>query len=232
MRPLIYQTILFLLIPAGVSAQVKGERFFAGSASFYNSSNKTETPNPQGGLYIDSYKSYDLDLVFDYGKFTRDNRAIQFGLISSTTYFDITNSGYDAEHTRDIQSWSYRMGAHFSYSTYFPVLPGLYGSVINDFAFTHSWSKSDNQGPYKVKADMLTYSLSPGVFYRFSPKFGLNLSLNLLSVNLLGVYGHEDPEDNYINLNVSADVSINNLYFGVIWFPAGSKKKVNPNEPH
>jgi hypothetical protein len=227
MRALLFKTCLFLLIPAGVSAQQKSEYFFSGNVNFNASMINNTSQKPSGGFDNDITNAYGIRLILDYGKFIKDNGALQFGLISGISYSETNRYKVDGENP---YFWDYEAGAHIAYTNYFDILPRFYATLRNDLSGTHSWvTSNDYLRNQNVKTELWAYRLSPGLFYRIKPKLGLNLSIDLATFYVQSryiTYSFDSGSSRNTNISLSMfsrNNNINALYFGVIWFPADSK---------
>jgi hypothetical protein len=207
---------LFLCLPLGLAAQQKGEHFFSGEGSF-----SAYTYNDlSGGNNNDRSKNYVLDLSCDYGWFTKDNRSAQFGFLSGVSYAD---NNYIRPNGEISYRWKYTLGAHFTYTNYYSLLPKFYAAIGNDFAYQYIWDEG-NIFVSRDRIHIVSYRLSPGLFYRTSPKLGLKLSLDLLTLNGRTSLSSTNTRSNSVDLNVFANSNVNSIYFAVIWFPWANKK--------
>ena len=189
---------VFTLVNANSQTE-KGKMILGGLFSisgYSNSSYETTTLSS-------TYKYFNFQVSPNFGYFIKDNLAIGTNLNFqiTNTYYDYPNMILGNNYQSRINSMNYGIGV---FARYYKKITGSFSFFINgELNYSYQIQKIEYiTGPGKeTDLSNLSFSLSPGVVYFISPKFGMQATFGNLTF------------DNSINLNTSTFTFGLNYYF-------------------
>lgn len=198
--------LVCLLFPFCLLAQQEGERFWSGSMSFNTTANKSFRNNGSSNTNA----AYSIDLRMNKGKFISNNKMIYGGIIANVVYYEPGRNNA-----------RYAAGLQGGLAKYYPLLPGFYASLNHDLSYVYGWSGARSP----VRNHTISYRFSPGLTYRMSPRFALQLNLALVNIGITQQNVSNRNESQNITVNFVSGTSMANLNFGLFYFPFQLQRK-------
>jgi hypothetical protein len=198
---------LCLLFPFYLLAQQEGEHFWSGSLSFNTTANKSFRNNGSSATNA----AYMIDLRVNRGKFISNNRMVYGGVIANIVYYE--PGGNNARYATGLQG---------GLAKYHQLLPGFYASLNHELSYVFGW----NGGRSAVRNHTVSYRFSPGLTYRMSERFALQLNLALVTIDVTQQSSASNRnESQRISVHLLSGTSLANLNFGLFYFPFQLQRK-------
>lgn len=216
--------ILCMLVPYSLFAQEVGERFWSGLVTYAAKTDNSFRVSSNGNFNNRGTTTYFLESRINYGKFISNNRAISLGLIGSINYSE--SDYYKVANGDNRNNINYRLGGQIGLTKLYEITPKFYAIVNHDFGYIYGWNGSNDTSYNKVNTHTIAYRLSPGLLYRMSARFSLQVNLALLNVGVsrtLYTYSKSSQQIQTIDLNILSGTTLNNISFGVLYFPFQSQ---------